>query len=113
MIEFEWDDEKADTTWRTRGITFKEATTVFCDQRCLYEPDDYEHEQRERAIGMSAKPRLLLVVHTRTEEDWGKEVLLAIHACIARPTAGKARLRAIRGKDLQANPCVAVQPKIG
>jgi len=86
MIEFEWDDKKAEATWRKRGITFKEATTVFCDQRCLYEPDDYEHEERERAIGMSAKPRLLLVVHTRTEKEWGEEVIRIISVRKANPT---------------------------
>jgi len=38
---------------------------------------------------------------------------IAICAFIVRLTAGKARLRTISGQDLQANPCIAVQPTIG
>jgi len=57
----------------------------------------------------------LIVAHGRNalSNPCNHPAYIAIHACVARLTAGKARLRAIRGKDLQANPGIAVQPTIG
>jgi uncharacterized DUF497 family protein len=68
MQSFEWDDEKAEDTWRERGIHFEEAVSVFDDPYYLIEQDPYENnEERYRIIGMSHKCLLLLVVHTIRE----------------------------------------------
>jgi uncharacterized DUF497 family protein len=58
---------------------FDEATTVFSDPNCIYEPDFCETEERQRALGMSDSLLLLLVVHTTRERD-GTEIIRIISA---------------------------------
>jgi uncharacterized DUF497 family protein len=84
MTRFEWDDKKADATLHDRDISFEDALTVFSDPNCLFEPDDYEFEERYRALGMSDKLLLLLVVHTYRDDD-NTEVIRIISARDATP----------------------------
>jgi uncharacterized DUF497 family protein len=88
MTRFEWDDNKAEATWRERGIKFEDAITVFSDPNCIYEPDYYEAEERQRALGMSDNLLLLLVLHTTREKD-GTEIIRIISARKAEPHEGR------------------------
>ena len=70
-MEFEWDPRKDSANQRKHGIGFREATTVFGDPFATTFPD-IDHsisEQRFVTIGASASGRLLVVVHTETEES--------------------------------------------
>ena len=63
---FEWDQTKARTNLRKRGISFEEASTVFGDIRTvtIYDPLHSAEEERFVDIGLSAKLRVLVVVYT-------------------------------------------------
>lgn len=60
--DFEWDDAKAASNATKHGVTFEEATTAFVDDRAVFLVDPTD-PSRFVVIGMSAKPRLLFVVH--------------------------------------------------
>lgn len=69
---FEWDERKALANRQKHGIDFDEAKTVFNDPLLLTYRDDEHSDNEERAIsiGLSARSRLLLVVHTeQTMQD--------------------------------------------
>lgn len=65
-IGFEWDARKKAANWLKHGVTFREASTVFGDPLSITipDPDHGTNEERSVIIGMSNKPRLLVVVHT-------------------------------------------------
>jgi uncharacterized DUF497 family protein len=65
-LEFEWDDAKAKANLKKHGVAFDEALTVFADPlaRIFDDPDHSEREPREIIIGVSSKPRLLVVGFT-------------------------------------------------
>lgn len=67
---FEWDATKATENLRKHGISFEEAKTIFNDPLLVTFPDEEhsEHEDRSISIGLSAKNKMLLVVHTEREE---------------------------------------------
>lgn len=70
-MKFDWNPAKAAVNVRKHGVSFEEASEVFFDP-FMITVDDHEHsqeEQRERSIGVSARRRVLLVVHTRREVD--------------------------------------------
>ena len=62
---FTWDKEKAKLNYQKHGIKFSEAETVFNDDNLIYKMDIKHSVAEERfiAIGMSAKPRVLMVCH--------------------------------------------------
>ena len=63
--QFEWDTGKGLQNIEKHGIPFKEAATVFRDDRAAVLDDD-EHsqdEERFRIIGISGNMRLLTVCH--------------------------------------------------
>jgi hypothetical protein len=61
---FEWDPAKASSNFRKHGVSFDEALTAFADTLSVTVPDpDAEGEQRFVLIGLSARLRLLVVVH--------------------------------------------------
>lgn len=64
-ITFEWDAAKAAANKRKHGVSFEEAATAFLDPlaRIFDDPDDARGEHRFLLTGMSAKNRLVLVVH--------------------------------------------------
>ncbi|MCP4353487.1 MAG: BrnT family toxin [Desulfobacterales bacterium] len=63
-VEFEWDENKAQSNVEKHGITFEEAAEVFYDP--FYQGGDASdsYEQRDFIIGYSLFRRLLLVVYT-------------------------------------------------
>lgn len=65
-LEFEWDQEKADSNRRKHRVSFAEAATVFADPLAAIFDDEVhsEEEQREIIVGHSADNRLLLVCFT-------------------------------------------------
>ncbi len=67
---FEWDAKKAQNNLKKHKVSFDEAKTVFNDP-FLITYQDVEHsiiEDRFISIGISARLRLLLVVHTEVTE---------------------------------------------
>ena len=65
-LEFEWDDEKAQTNAKKHGVTFNEARSVFADvlSSTFPDPDHSLEEDRLITIGTSDRNRLLVVSHT-------------------------------------------------
>ncbi len=65
-IQFEWDERKAKQNKRKHKVSFEEAITVFADPLSLTIPDPLHSWDEERFVtmGLSAKRRLLVVVHT-------------------------------------------------
>ncbi len=61
MMEFEWDEEKAEANLSKHGVSFDEARTVFDDPLYLdfYDPDHSEAEDRFIIVGQSQQRRLL------------------------------------------------------
>jgi uncharacterized protein len=70
-IEFAWSPVKAAANKRKHHVSFGEAQTVFYDEEALLldDPDHSEDEDRFILLGLSAKLRLLLVVHSYRDED--------------------------------------------
>lgn len=68
---FEWDPEKAKTSYRIHGVSYEEATTVFRDPTAISIFDDMHSEKEERwiTIGISNVGRLIVVCHTFQEYD--------------------------------------------
>jgi uncharacterized protein len=71
MITFVWDDAKALVNRDKHGVTFEEARSVFQDEhaRLIVDPDHSEDEERFIILGISLKPRLLVVCHCYREND--------------------------------------------
>jgi hypothetical protein len=67
---FEWDPEKARLNTAKHGIDFAEAATVFADvlSATIPDPDHSIGEHRFITLGMSHRQRLLVVVHTETDD---------------------------------------------
>ncbi len=70
-IRFVWDEAKSQGNKRKHGVSFEEARTVFFDEnaRLSHDPDHSKDEDRFLLLGMSRKPRLLLVCHCYREEE--------------------------------------------
>jgi uncharacterized DUF497 family protein len=70
-LDFTWNDAKARENTKKHGVSFDEAQSVFLDEeaRLLDDPDHSEDENRFILLGMSAAPRLLVVVHAYREAD--------------------------------------------
>ena len=61
----EYDPKKSATNVRKHGVGFEEAATALLDPHALAREDGMaENEPRWVALGMSAVPRLLVVVYT-------------------------------------------------
>lgn len=66
-----WDPEKAAANLTKHGVSFGEAATVFEDRLAATFEDRHhsQSEQRWITIGSSRRRRLLVVVHTETEDE--------------------------------------------
>lgn len=84
-LDFEWDARKATANLRKHGVSFDEARTVFDDEEALWRPDDGRSVGEERFIllGLSAKLRVLVVVHCERE---GGDLIRLISARKADPS---------------------------
>ncbi|MEG5056829.1 BrnT family toxin [Microcoleus sp. A2-C5] len=82
-IQFEWNNNKAESNLEKHGVTFEEATEVFLDP--FYKEGDAssETEKRDFIIGYSITQRLLLVVYV--------ERSLRIRIISARPVTRTER----------------------
>ena len=71
MISFLWNEEKAKINLERHRVSFVEAKSVFYDEhaRLISDEDNSENEDRFLLLGMSFKPRLLLVCHCYREDD--------------------------------------------
>ena len=65
-MKFEWDKRKAISNIKKHGIPFEEASTVFGDPLSLTikDPKNSNKEDRYVTIGLSAKFRIIVVIHT-------------------------------------------------
>lgn len=64
-LRFEWDPVKEAGNLRKHGVSFEEAQTVFWDERgqLIDDPDHSVGEERFVLLGLSARLRILVVVH--------------------------------------------------
>jgi uncharacterized DUF497 family protein len=69
-FQFEWDLAKAVANAAKHGVTFAEASTVFADPLSVTVPDPRhsQSESRYAIFGVSARGRLLAVLHTERGE---------------------------------------------
>lgn len=65
-LGFEWDPRKDRANQQKHGVSFEEACTVFHDEQALLvgDPDHSSEEDRFALLGLSARLRVLVVVHT-------------------------------------------------
>lgn len=69
-IKFEWEESKAAGNIKKHGVSFREARTVFFDERALLinDPDHSENEDRFILLGLSSSLRVLIVCHCYRSE---------------------------------------------
>jgi uncharacterized DUF497 family protein len=70
-LMFVWDAKKDRTNHRKHGVSFAEAQTVFYDEnaREYADPDHSESEERFILLGLSRRPRVLVVCHCYRESE--------------------------------------------
>lgn len=70
-LEFTWDETKARSNAKKHGVSFGEAQSAFSDERAriIDDPDDSDDEDRFILLGMSTKPRLLIVVYVYRDRE--------------------------------------------
>ena len=70
-MQFQWDDNRAQSNVQKHGLTFEEAVTVFADPYLLFTEDSKpsQTEQREWAIGEAENGSLIVVVFTVRGEE--------------------------------------------
>ena len=71
-LRFEWDPRKAAANLAKHGVSFQEAQTAFSDEGALLlnDPEPVAGEDRFVLLGLSAKLRVLVVIHCyRKAED--------------------------------------------
>ncbi len=78
-MRFEWDEAKSRKNLKKHSVSFKRASLVFDDPRCLSMPDEYELEERWQTMGLANGVVLLSVVHTMREEE-NEEIIRIISA---------------------------------
>ena len=69
-LAFEWDKNKARKNLKKHGVSFEEASTIFCDPlaRTIHDPLHSEEEDRFVNLGESQRRRLLVVVFTERSD---------------------------------------------
>ncbi|MBX3127588.1 MAG: BrnT family toxin [Polyangiaceae bacterium] len=69
-VKIQWDPKKAAANKRKHGVSFREAATCFDDpDGCYLRNEAPSYEDRLILIGLSAKSRLLFVVHAEVGRD--------------------------------------------
>jgi uncharacterized DUF497 family protein len=68
-LQFAWDAAKEAEKRRKRRVSFEEAETVFSDEHALLidDPEHSDEEDRFVLMGLSARLRVLVVVHAYRE----------------------------------------------
>ena len=69
MLLFEWDEVKASENLKIHKVSFDDGKTIFNDPFLLTYPDidSSEAEERHINIGLSAKNRVLVLIHTERQ----------------------------------------------
>ena len=82
-LTFEWDEIKARENLKKHKVPFDEGKTIFNDPFLLTYPDidASEPEERYANIGVSAKNRILVLIHT---ERQGKIRIISCRKATAR-----------------------------
>ncbi len=82
-LTFEWDEAKARENFRKYKVPFDEGKTILNDPLLLTYPDidSSEIEERYINIGLSAKNRILVLIHTERE---GKIRIVSCRKATAR-----------------------------
>jgi uncharacterized protein len=64
-LAFDWDRKKDTANVKKHGVSFEEARTVFYDENAIqfFDPDHSDDEDRFILLGLSLKPRVLVVCH--------------------------------------------------
>lgn len=93
MYLFDWDENKNAINIVKHGISFKEASTVFFDERALIfdDPEHSEQEERFLILGISEDANLCIVCHCYRESD------TVIRLISARKATKKEGERYVRG----------------
>lgn len=70
-LRFAWDQRKEKANAKKHGVSFEEARTVFYDENAIqfYDPDHSDEEDRFVLLGLSLKPRVLVVCHCFRESE--------------------------------------------
>jgi len=70
VMNFEWDETKARANEKKHGVSFLEATEVFCDvhSSCVQDPDHSYNEDRHLLFGVSSKGNALVVSYTERSD---------------------------------------------
>jgi len=86
-LTFEWDEVKAKENLMKHKVPFDEGKTIFNDPFLLTYPDvdNSETEERYIDIGVSAKDRILVLIHT---ERQGKIRIISCRKATARERRG-------------------------
>lgn len=65
MVEFEWDPSKTESNRKRHVVTFEDAQSVFYDDYAaqFYDESHSDEEDRFLLLGMSNRPRFLMIVH--------------------------------------------------
>jgi len=65
-LKFEWDKHKAASNLKKHEVSFEDAATAFGDPLSLtiYDPDHSDEEDRFLLVGVTAKGKIAVVVHT-------------------------------------------------
>jgi uncharacterized protein len=84
ILTFTWDPAKAKANEKKHGVSFREAQTVFADERArlIDDPEHSAEEERFILLGLSARLRVLVVVHAYWE---AADVIRIISARKATP----------------------------
>jgi len=79
-MRIEWDREKSGRNLAKHGISFETAELVFYDRLAMSQVDRVENaEERWQTVGRARGIAVLLVAHTRCDEE-GEEVIRIISA---------------------------------
>ena len=70
-FRFEWAAAKAKQNLRKHGVTFEEAQTAFADENAILlpDPDHSVGEERFYLLGLSARLRVMVVIHCYRVND--------------------------------------------
>jgi hypothetical protein len=80
--DYIWSVAKNEINITKHGVSFIEAASVFDDTEAAYIPDDEHSEDEKRfiVIGLSSKPRMLMVCYCEREDNSMTRIISAREA---------------------------------
>jgi len=81
-LRFSWDNQKDKSNKKKHGISFKEAQTIFFDEKAVefFDPDHSESENRFIMLGLSYRLRVLVVCHCLRKSESEVRIISARRA---------------------------------